>query len=136
MLLLLPLLLIPLMLFLLKQITQAPTQEQIAQQTYEKAKKQADSLSKTVADQTDVPQNETPNVATITDVTKLQSQEFFKQAQNGDKLLIYEKNKLIVLYRPSKKRVIATAPVLYNQPEKMVAGTESAVTSPSISVPQ
>jgi hypothetical protein len=127
------LILIPLLTFVVKQVNQPPTPEEIAAAEYQKARNQADTLSKTVGEQTEVPTDETPNVATVTDVTQLQDQPFFKLAQNGDKLLIYEKKKIIVLYRPGEKKVIATAPVLYNQPETAVAGTESAtmISSPS-----
>src|SRR6266498_1325278 len=60
-----------------------PTPDEIAQKQYQKAKDQAQALSSLVAKQTQVPTDETPNVATITDVTKLQDQEFFQQARNG-----------------------------------------------------
>jgi|GEM_PF-3782828 len=128
------LLIIPLLTFSAKQlIPPPPTPDQIAQAKYEKAKTQADTLSQKVAKQADIPTDETPNVATITDVNALQDQAFFKVAKNGDKILIYEKKKIIVLYRPSEDKVIATAPVLYNQPETAVAGTSSAATQPAAS---
>lgn len=127
------LLLIPLLTFVVKQTTKPPTPDELAAAKYEQAKEQADTLSKQVAKQTEVPTDETPNVATVTDVTALQDQAFFKLAQNGDKILIYEKKKIIVLYRPNEKKVIATAPVLYNEAPPAVAGTSSAkvISSPS-----
>jgi hypothetical protein len=117
--------------FLFKYTTKPPTQEEVAFKKYQEAKKQAEILGSKVAKQADVPTDETPNVATVTDVSKLQGQEFFKQAKNGDKLLIYEKKKIIALYRPSEDRVIATAPVLYNQPTPAVAATSSASSTAS-----
>lgn len=54
----------------------------------------------------ELPQNETPTLATVSDVSKLQSQAFFKNAQNGDKVLIYAQAKRAVLYRPSTNKVI------------------------------
>ncbi len=124
---------IPLLTFVVKQATKPPTPDQIATMKYVQAKEQADNLSKKAAKQADVPTDETPNVATITDVNALQDQVFFKVAKNGDKILIYEKKKIIVLYRPSEEKVIATAPVLYNQPETAVAGTSSAAQQASAS---
>ncbi len=38
----------------------------------------------------ELPSNETPTVATVSDVTKLSGQLFFTHAQNGDQVLIYK----------------------------------------------
>lgn len=127
---------IPLILFLIKMFALRPTQEQVAQKEYKQAKEQAQVLSESVAKQTEVPQDETPNVATITDVTHLQNQDFFKEAQNGDKILIYEKQKIIVLYRPNQDRVIATAPVLFNQkPENEASASADSTASSAATLP-
>ena len=56
-------------------------------------------------------ENGEPTLVTVQDVTKLQDQEFFEKAQNGDKVLIYEQAKKAYLYRPSTNRVINVAPV-------------------------
>ncbi|HSX29234.1 MAG TPA: hypothetical protein VLE73_01600 [Candidatus Saccharimonadales bacterium] len=48
----------------------------------------------------------TPTVATVKDVSKLKAQEFFKNAQNGDKVLIYAQEGRALLYRPSTGKVI------------------------------
>ncbi len=55
--------------------------------------------------------NEEPTVATVKDVAKLQNQTFFKNAQNGDKVLIFDGAKKAVLYRPSTNKVIEVSPV-------------------------
>jgi Na+-translocating ferredoxin:NAD+ oxidoreductase RnfG subunit len=67
-------------------------------------------ISKSVA----LPNNETPTLATVNDVGKLKNQNFFKNAQNGDKVLIYSKSGQAVLYRPSTKQVIEYAPINLN----------------------
>jgi hypothetical protein len=69
----------------------------------------------------DLPQDETPNVATISDVEKLKDQVFFKGASNGDKLIIYANAKEAILYRPSAKRIIQVAPLITEQQSGMQA---------------
>ncbi|MCS7092369.1 MAG: LytR C-terminal domain-containing protein [Patescibacteria group bacterium] len=59
----------------------------------------------------DLPTDEEPTLATVTDKDKLSDQDFFKNAQNGDKVLIYVKAQKAILYRPSTKRVIEFAPL-------------------------
>jgi len=58
-----------------------------------------------------LPSNETPTLATVSDISKLKGQTFFANAQNGDKVLIYTQHKLAVLYRPSIDKVINIAPL-------------------------
>ena len=55
-----------------------------------------------------------PTVATITDITKLKesNSEFYKDAQNGDVLLIYETEAII--YRKAENKIVAVAPVVVN----------------------
>lgn len=59
--------------------------------------------------------NETPSVATISDLKPLEGQEFFKDAAIGDKVLIFNTAKKAVLYRPSVHKVINVAPLGENQ---------------------
>lgn len=59
-----------------------------------------------IRDAIDVP-NETPTLATVSDVERLRSQVFFKNAENGDKVLIYAQACKAVLYRQSTKKIIA-----------------------------
>lgn len=61
---------------------------------------------KEVGEFVDLPKDETPTLATVSDVSKLSSQPFFKNAQNGDIVLVYDKAKKAILYRPSAKKVI------------------------------
>ena len=53
-----------------------------------------------------LPTAEDPLVATVTDPSKLQDQDFFKEAAQGDKVLIYQKAKLAILYRISDNKII------------------------------
>ena len=59
----------------------------------------------------ELPQNEQPTVATVSDITKLSGQSFFAHAQNGDKVLIYSQAKEAILYRPSINKIITIAPL-------------------------
>lgn len=59
-----------------------------------------------VKDTVELPTGETPTIATVSDVEKLKSQNFFKDAENGDKVLIYSKAGKALLYRYTTKKVI------------------------------
>lgn len=50
--------------------------------------------------------SEQPTLATVSDITKLQDQPFFIHAQNGDKVLLYSKANIAILYRPSINKII------------------------------
>ena len=54
--------------------------------------------------------DEEPAIATVEDKEKVQS-EFFRAAENGDKLLIYKEAKKVILYRPSIDRIVEVGPV-------------------------
>ena len=57
-----------------------------------------------------LPKNEEPALATITDTTKLTT-PFLKKSTDGDKLLIYQDAKKVIIYRPSIDRIIDVGPV-------------------------
>ncbi len=75
------------------------------------AQKQVTDLVDQVGKLVELPSGEAPTIATVTDKTKLNSQAFFKNAQNDDKVLIFTKAKRAVLYRPSTNKVIEVAPL-------------------------
>jgi hypothetical protein len=79
------------------------------------AQAEAESLAKEIGHFLELPQGETPTVATVTDASKLKEQLFFGSAQNGDRVLIYAKAQKAVLYRPSSKKVVEYAPVSLGQ---------------------
>jgi len=55
--------------------------------------------------------NEKPTMATVKDITKLADQPFFKDAQNGDKVLIFTESKKAVIYRESTNEIINSGPI-------------------------
>jgi hypothetical protein len=80
------------------------------------AKKLIAAVSKLI----DLPQDEEPTVATVTDANKLRDQEFFRNAKNGDKVLIYTKAKKAILYDPKANKVINVAPINLGTPSAQV----------------
>lgn len=58
-----------------------------------------------------LPQDETPTLATVSEADRLKNMTFFKDAQNGDKVLMYIKNKKAYLYRPSDKILVEVATI-------------------------
>lgn len=82
-------------------------QEQLGQN----ADAETASLVKKVGKLIELPISETPTIATVSDKTKLTGQQFFANAQNGDKVLIYSQAKKAILYRPSTNKIIEVAPI-------------------------
>lgn len=50
--------------------------------------------------------NEVPSIATVSDISVLTDQPFFRSAKNGDKLLLYKTSNKAILYDPVAKKVI------------------------------
>lgn len=82
-------------------------------------------LLKKVNRLTQLPREE-PSVATVKDAKLLQRQSMFKNAQNGDKLIIYVESQKAYLYRPKTGKLIDILPV---------TATQSATYSESLSAP-
>ena len=55
--------------------------------------------------------DETPTVATVKDINKLKDQAFFKDAKNGDRLLIFSVTKQALLYREKTNQLINVGPI-------------------------
>lgn len=79
------------------------------------AQRETNALVSVVGKLMELPKNETPTVATISDLEKLKDQPFFKMAKNGDKLLAYNTTMTAILYRPSINKIINVAPITINQ---------------------
>lgn len=76
---------------------------------------QHDAILATIRTVMELP-SEKPSIVTITDREKLQNQTFFQKAENGDKIIIYEDAKRVILYRPKTKKIVDVAPLVFNAP--------------------
>ena len=83
------------------------------------------SLTTVIGKFMDLPADETPTLATVTDKEKLKDQDFFKKSENGDKILIYANTKKAILYRPSTQKVIEVAPLLIGSGSQNTTPTET-----------
>ena len=63
-----------------------------------------------------LPSDEEPALATVTDKSKLNS-VLANKTENGDRILIYQKNQQAIIYRPSIDRVVDVTPVQIDAPE-------------------
>lgn len=91
------------------------------------ASNQVNDILQNVGKLIDVP-NETPTIATVSDISKLQGQEFFSKAQNGDKVIIFPKAQKAILYRPGTNKIIEVA--FYNPPAASPAPASQNVSTP------
>lgn len=81
------------------------------------------ALTKKVGRHIELPDNEVPTVATVSDTSKLADQPFFAKAQVGDKVLIYTQAGKAILFRPGANKIIEVMVVNLGP---AVAGTSSA----------
>lgn len=97
------------------------------------AEEEAKQLVATVSTIIDLPADETPTIATVTDSEKLKDQPFFARSQQGDKVLIYSKSLKAILYRPSTNKIIEVAPVNIGQnatPSAQLSDGQAPTVSP------
>lgn len=94
--------------------------------------REVQSLLKEVGEHVILPEGEQATITTVSDVTQLEKTDFFKDAQNGDKVLIYPQAKKAYLYRPSIKKVVATGPVNDGEGERSEVAGSSASTTPAV----
>jgi flagellar basal body-associated protein FliL len=100
------------------ELTKPEAQTKLAEQASQNV---IDSVSKLII----VPEDK-PTVATITDVNKLResNESFYKNAQNGDTLLLYSTQAII--YRSAENKIISVAPVVVSPSSET---TEDAATT-------
>jgi len=81
--------------------SQANRQEELEKAT----KKLTDKISKFY----ELPKDEIPTVATVSEPEKVKDQVFFRDTQKDDKVLFYKTGKKAILYRPSTNKIIAVS---------------------------
>ena len=59
-----------------------------------------------------LPNDEEPTLAMVRDVTSLKEQSFFKNAKNGDFVLMYAKARRAILYDAIGNKIIEVAPII------------------------
>ena len=98
-------------------------------------KKEEQALIAEISRTLNLPQDEEPTIATVSEPEKLTDQSFFKDSQTGDRVIIYQNSKKVILYRPSEKRVIEVGVVNINQQQGLeqaiVGEQEGSIPSPS-----
>jgi hypothetical protein len=83
--------------------TVAESQAQAASQT--------DAIIAEVGKLIELPQGETPTVATVSDPSKLKDQSFFANAKTGDIVLLYTTAREAYLYDPVENKLVEVAPI-------------------------
>lgn len=87
-------------------------------------------LTKTIGKFMELPGDETPTLATVTDREKLADQPFFRKSENGDKVLIYTNSGRAILYRPSAKKIVDVTTINVNaQANQPAQSPETKATS-------
>lgn len=79
----------------------------------------------------DLPQDEEPQIATVTDLERLKSQPFFAKAKVGDRVLLYTKNKKAILYDPVANKVMEVGPLILPTDASVSAGILGTTGQPS-----
>lgn len=88
--------------------------------------KQSQAIIDKVGALMELPANETPTVAAVSDAAAARTQSnFFANAQNGDKVLMYVKAGQAILYRPSTNKVILVAPLTFSNQAATGATTKT-----------
>lgn len=77
---------------------------------------QAKSILDKIREITQLPNDEVPEIVTIFDITKSGGQAFFAKGKNGDKLVIYKKAGLAILYDPIENQIVQMGPLILPTP--------------------
>lgn len=107
---------------------------QIAAESERLTPKEIKALTDKVSQIAVLPEDETPTVLTVSDLTKLHANPFFVNAKLKDKILIFKKAERIILYDPLGHKIVNMGPYSENQsspPPSPAAQYESPKTSPT-----
>lgn len=92
------------------------TSQALLQNPTEATKVEIKTITAQIGKLMELPAGEEPTIATILDKEKLKDQPFYARSENGDKIIIYAQAKKAILYRPSTKKIIDTAPLNIDPP--------------------
>jgi hypothetical protein len=92
--------------------------------------KEAKEIIEKVGKLVDLPTDETPQVATVSNLERLKEQPFFAKAKIGDKVLIYPINKKAILYDPVANKVLEIGPIADNGTGSVAGATASGSGTP------
>lgn len=82
-----------------------------------KAVEEKNSILAKIGQLTVLPTDEEPVLFTVNDANLLKSQQaFFKDAANGDVLLVYQQGGKALIYRESENKIVNSGPVSFQQP--------------------
>lgn len=94
--------------------------------TQQSSEKDIQNLVSKVGKLIELPTGEEPTVATVVNVEALaKEQPFYKNAKNGDRLLVYLKAQKAILYNPDKNILVNVGPVYTS-----VSSTAGSKTAP------
>ncbi len=95
------------------------------------AKEEAKDLVSKLSGYLALPANEQPTVATVKDRDQLQDAALKDAVKNGDKILVYAKAQVIVVYRPSTNKIVLFQPLnlTSTQPAAKDSTQDTATTS-------
>lgn len=80
----------------------------------------------------ELPQGETPTIATIKSTENLQEHPFLSKGQADDRLLIYTNARTVIMYRPSTKKIVAIGTVNIQQAEEGASPTPEPTPTPEV----
>ena len=99
--------------------------QKLLQNPTQAAKEEAKALKGKISRLIELPKDEEPTVATVTDKNRLKDQPFFKNAENGDRVFIFTEAKKAILYRPSSNKIIEVSFITIGQ-EQVAGESDSA----------
>jgi hypothetical protein len=86
-----------------------------------------------------LPEEKNPLIATINDAAALRAEQaFYRDAENGDQLVIFAERAMAVIYRPSADKLINVGPIFFDnaaQPQPQPQAIETAPVVPTEALP-
>ncbi len=98
---------------------------------------QVQQLIDNVSKLMDIPEKEAPIMAIVSEAANLKSQPFFKNAQDGDRVMIFKSTKQAILYRASDNKIISATFITDEEIEafqKLTQGDSNPESSPSADI--